>query len=202
MATVKSSIETVKTPGLALPAAPPEHGDDAMLRDGTRVHVRAIHPADIELERRFLESLSSASRRFRFLDTMNSPSEALLKQMTAIDPATDAAFVALLGTGDQTREIGVARFSAQADGDDCEFAVTVADTWQRKGLGTLLMQRLIEVARTRGIKKMHSSDAADNDLMREFAERLHFRHQRDPDDAKLVLYSLRLDETETTRSSA
>ena len=90
---------------------------------------------------------------------------------------------------------GVARFSARADGHDCEFAVTVSDEWQHKGLGTLLMRRLIDVARARGIEAMHSSDAADNSLMRKFAEHLHFQHKRDPDDATLVRYSvdLRLD---------
>ncbi|MDQ2778609.1 MAG: GNAT family N-acetyltransferase [Pseudomonadota bacterium] len=198
----KSSIEPVNHPGAAPAAAPTVRGDDATLRDGTRVQVRPIHPEDIELERRFIESLSPASRRFRFLDTIQSPSAALLKQMTVIDPRTDAAYVALLGTGDQAQEIGVARFSAQADGADCEFAVTVADAWQHKGLGTLLMHRLIDVAKARGFKAMHSSDASDNDLMRKFAEHLHFQHRRDPDDAKLVLYSVRLDGTEATRSGA
>jgi GNAT superfamily N-acetyltransferase len=172
--------------------SPTSLATEEVLRDGTRVQVRPIHPNDIELERRFIEALSPRSRRFRFLETIRSPSAALLEQMTVIDPATDAAFVALLGTGAQALEIGVARFSAQADGLDCEFAVTVSDEWQHKGLGTLLMRRMINVAKARGIKTMHSSDAADNDLMRKFAEHLHFHHVRDPEDATLVRYSVEL----------
>jgi GNAT superfamily N-acetyltransferase len=167
-------------------------GHDEVLSDGTHVTVRAIHPDDIELERRFIEGLSPKSRRFRFLESMQTPSAALLKQMTVINPSTDAAFVALLGTGAQATEIGVGRFSAQTDGQDCEFAVTVSDAWQNKGLGTLLMQRLIDVAKSRGIKAMHSSDAADNTRMRQFADHLHFEHRRDPDDSTLVLYSVDL----------
>lgn len=201
MTTIKSSIDSAENPGVASLAALSARGQDVTLRDGTRVHVRPLHPEDTELERRFIESPSPVSRRFRFLDSMNSPSAALLKQLTDIDPTTDAAYVALLDTGDQTQEIGVARLSVQTDQDDCEFAVTVADAWQHKGLGTLLVQRLIEVARARGIKTLHSSDAADNDLMRKFAEHLHFEHQRDPDDAKLVLYSVHLGATGTARSS-
>ncbi len=201
MSDINPLIGTEKHSGEESSALTSEHGGDVMLRDGTRVHVRPIHPEDIELERRFIESLSPTSRRFRFLGTINSPSAALLKQLTVINPATDAAYVALLGTGDQTQEIGVARFSAQPDGHDCEFAVAVADDWQHKGLGTLLMQRLIKVAQARGIKSMHSSDSADNDLMRKFAEHLHFENQRDPDDATLVLYSVRLDATDTTALS-
>ena len=169
-----------------------DRATEEVLRDGTRVQIRPIRPDDIELERSFIEALSPSSRRFRFLETMRSPSAALLEQMTVIDPANDAAYVALLGAGAQALEIGVARFSAQADGLDCEFAVTVADEWQHKGLGTLLMHRLIDVAKARGIETMHSSDAADNGLMRKFADHLHFHHVRDPDDATLVRYSVDL----------
>lgn len=165
---------------------------DARLDDGTRVVIRPIHKGDVEIERRFIEALSPGSRRFRFLDTMNSPSEALLQQMTAIDHATEAAYVATIEVAGKEREIGVARFAARPGGQDCEFAVAVSDEWQSKGLGTLLMQRLIEVARSRCIAKMHSSDAADNTSMRKFAEHLHFTHRRDPEDATLILYSVDL----------
>ncbi len=167
-------------------------GTDALLSDGTRVVIRPIHESDVEMERRFIEALSPSSRRFRFLDTMRSPSEALLKQMTSIDNATDAAYIATIAVDGTEREIGVARFSARPDGHDCEFAVAVADEWQNKGLGTLLVKRLMDIARSRGIGKMHSRDASDNTSMRKFAEHLHFRHERDPEDATHVLYSVDL----------
>jgi GNAT superfamily N-acetyltransferase len=173
-------------------AAPPEDHWIEVLRDGTHVKIRPIHKQDIELERRFIETLSPRSRRFRFLEAVNSPNETMLRQLTAIDPATDAAFVALVAVGAEKREIGVARFSTRPDGTDCEFAVTVSDEWQNKGLGTLLMQRLIVVARARGIEAMHSSDASDNDMMQKFAKHLNFHHMRDPDDSTQVLYSVDL----------
>jgi GNAT superfamily N-acetyltransferase len=161
-----------------------------LLRDGTRVVIRPIRPEDTDQERHFIETLSPRVRRFRFLDSIRTPSAELLRQMTVVDPATGVAYVAVIGTGQQEEQIGVARFSAQGAGTDCEFAVAVSDAWQSKGLGTLLMQRLIEQARARGLDTMHSSDASDNDLMRRFAAHLHMQHQRDPDDATMVLYSL------------
>jgi GNAT superfamily N-acetyltransferase len=170
----------------------PAGGWTEKLRDGTRILIRPIHVRDVEMERRFIEALSPESRRFRFLEFMTSPSDALLKQMTDIDHATDAAYVAVIVDGAEEREIGVARFSADANAQDCEFAITVSDEWQRKGLGSLLMQHLLEIARARGIRNLHSSDAADNGAMRKFAEHLHFRHERDPADATQVLYSVDL----------
>jgi GNAT superfamily N-acetyltransferase len=163
-----------------------------MLRGGDRVLVRPLHAHDIEMERRFIETLSTDTRRFRFLGTMRSASDAFLKQLMAINPATDVCYVAIVGKGTEELQVGVGRFSAAPDGHDCEFAVTVTDEWQKKGLGTLLMRRLIEAARARGIATMHSSDTRDNDLMRSFARHLHIRHSTDPDDANLVLYRIEL----------
>ena len=168
---------------------------EVSLNDGTRVLLRPIHVEDVALERRFIEALSPAARRYRFLDAMRTPSEELLKLMTDIKPARDVAYVAVLGSDDAEVQIGVGRFSAQPDGTTCEFAVTVADEWQNKGLGTFLMERLIAAARARGLESMFSSDASDNTRMRQFAEHLHFHHRHDPDDARLVRYSVDLKQT-------
>ncbi|MDM0109591.1 GNAT family N-acetyltransferase [Variovorax sp. J22R24] len=183
----------------SLPVAPgkagavePEASWTEVLRGGDRIRIRPIHEEDAAMERRFIEELSPASRRFRFLDTMRSPSDALLKQLTVIDPATDVAYVAVVDDESQDHQIGVARFSAEPGGGDCEFAVAVSDKWQNKGLGMHLMHHLMEAARQRGIAEMHSSDASDNDLMRRFAEQLHLDHRPDPDDATQVLYSMKL----------
>lgn len=165
---------------------------ERVLRGGDRVLIRPLHAQDVELERRFIEKLSPASRRFRFLDSMKTPSDELLRQLTVLDPATDMAYVAVSALGSHEEPVGIARFSAAEDDQHCEFAVTVADQWQNKGLGTLLMQHLVEAARKLGIDKMHSSDASDNELMRRFAAHLGLQHERDSDDAMQVLYRLDL----------
>ncbi len=170
----------------------PEVAWQEALSDGTQVTIRALQPADKELERRFIRGLSPQSRRFRFFETMATPSESLLAQLMALDPLRDTAYLALVGTGAEAHEIGVARFSAEAGEPECEFAVTVADEWQRKGLGTALMAHLISAARARGIHAMHSSDSSDNDSMRQFAGHLHFQKSPDPDDPTLTLYSIKL----------
>lgn len=161
------------------------------LRDGSRILVRPICKQDAQLERNFIEGLSPQSRRFRFLASIKSPSEALLKQLTDLDESKEAAFIALTTDSTQQREVGVARFSAQRDGS-AEIAVTVDDHWQGKGLATLLMQRLIEVARERGIERLYSIDSADNHAMRDLAGHLGFSCKPDPLDATQVVHSLQL----------
>lgn len=173
-------------------AASPEPQWREKLRDGTTVLIRPIHPTDTELERRFIAELSPESRRLRFLGQIGAPSPALLDQLTHPDPERDAAFVALIAEGAAKREIGVARFSAQADGRRCECAVTVSEDWRNRGLATALMRHLIEIARRRGIESMYSVDAAENQAMHDLATHLGFTCQRDPENATQVLHTLDL----------
>ncbi|MGA9342405.1 MAG: GNAT family N-acetyltransferase [Rhodanobacteraceae bacterium] len=162
------------------------------LRDGTTVLIRPISEEDVELERRFIEQLSPQSSRFRFLGQIKNASPELLKQFTHLDHAREVAFVALIDDGGSQREIGVSRYSSRADGLSCECAVAVSDEWQNRGLGTLLMQHLIEVARRHHIEVMYSLDARDNQAMRELADHLGFERKQDPDDATQVLHTLDL----------
>jgi len=162
------------------------------LRDGTTVLIRPISAADVGLEREFIERLSPQSRRYRFLGEIAAPGSALLDRLTHPDPAHEAAFVALVADGAHKREIGVARFSADQDDRSCECAVAVADEWQGKGLATLLMRHLIEIARQRGYRRMYSIDARANESMRELAEFLGFERRADPDDTTQVIHSLTL----------
>ena len=192
MSNTKQSINSppFTRPGLGTSPSN-EHSWDEVLHDGQSVLIREIRKQDTELERRFIERLSPTSRRFRFLGTLLSPSDNLLRQLVTLDPARDVALIALIGEGAQQSEIGVARLSAEGD-DTCEFAVTVSDEWQHKGLGTLLMQHLINSAVERGIKSMRSIDAADNEHMRDFAAHLGFKRTPDPDDGTRVVHSLDL----------
>ncbi|MEO8461502.1 MAG: GNAT family N-acetyltransferase [Dokdonella sp.] len=173
----------------------PLHDDvqwNEKLRDGTTVLIRAIRDDDEELERRFIERLSPQSRRFRFLGEIKSPDPKLLRQFTHVDHVHDEAFVALIADGAVQREIGVSRYSLLGDGVTCECAVAVSDEWHNQGLATLLMNHLIGVARRRGISRMYSIDAPDNQAMRDLAEHLGFVRSRDPNDARQVLHTLDL----------
>jgi len=66
----------------------------------------------------------------------------------------------------------------------------VLDDWQNKGLGAILMKHLIEVARSRGIKRMWSIDSAENLAMSDLAHYLGFQRSQDRDDASQVIHSL------------
>jgi acetyltransferase len=158
--------------------------------DRSEVTIRALRKEDAELEREFIRSLSPESRWMRFLGQIREPSDSLIRKLTELDYRHDVAFVALARKDGITRAVGISRYSLAPDGQSCECAVTVADAWQGKGLGTILMRDLIAVARQRGIRSIFSIDAGDNERMRELARDLGFKRESDPADATRVIHRL------------
>jgi GNAT superfamily N-acetyltransferase len=162
------------------------------LRDRSEVLIRPIQPQDRAAEARFIEGLSMQAKRYRFLGQVASPSESLVAHLTGVDFVHDVAFVAVVHEDAHERIVGVARYSVDPDGTRCECAVTVAEDWQDKGLGTILMRHLIDLARARGIRTMYSIDAVDNTEMRELARHLGFQTRLDPQDPTLYIHQLEL----------
>ena len=180
-------------PLLFTPSAGPEYPRwSETLRDRSHVLIRPILPQDKEAERAFIEGLSAEARRYRFLGQVKCPSDAMLERFTHVDYVHEVAFVAVVAEDGHDRIVGVSRYSTDQEGTQCECAVAVSDAWQHKGLGTLLMRHLIEVARARGIRRMSSIDSAENVQMRDLARYLGFQSQVDPDDASQVIYELSL----------
>jgi len=170
------------------------------LRDHHQVLIRPISRADREAEREFIESLSPESRRFRFLGQVSCPSEALIDDLTGVDQVSDVAYAAIAPDEDHTRIVGVARYCMDSRTGEAECAVTVADGWQGRGLAVVLMGHLIEAARSAGVRRLVSIDAAENDRMKQLAAYLGFSRRPDPEDATQVLHELQLQPGTTGRS--
>lgn len=160
------------------------------LRDGRQVMIRPIVKSDDQAELAFIAALSPESRRNRFLGQMAHPDPAFIRKLTDLDYQHELAFVAVEANDESEAFIGVARYSTNADGTECECAVSVLDAWQELGLGTLLMTRLIEVARAKGIKYMWSVDSAQNYRMSNMAGPMGFTRSAHPNDATLVLHEM------------
>src|SRR4051812_1673019 len=127
-------------------------GTEVPLRDGSVVTVRPIAPEDAEPLREAFDRLSERSRYRRFFTPMPHLGDRLLRYLTEVDHHDHEALVAndaQTGVG-----VGVARFVRLADRPaDAEAAVTVADDWHGKGLGTLLLELLAVRAREEGIER-------------------------------------------------
>ena len=163
------------------------------LDDGRVVDVRPIRPDDVEAERAFILALSPRARRYRFLEHMNAPSEALLDHLTHVDHLNDEALVAIAREGeDAGKFVGVARYAVGADPLAGEIALTVADAWQASDLQRALLDQLADRARSRGLQRFVSVNNADDRDMRVFARAAGFHAEVDPQDHTQMLYTLTL----------
>ncbi|HEX9611715.1 MAG TPA: GNAT family N-acetyltransferase [Gemmatimonadales bacterium] len=124
----------------------------ASLRDGTPVLVRPVRPADAPLLREGFERLSDLSRYRRFLRPVKELSDAQLRYFTEIDYRDHMAWLAVDLSQPSRPGVGIARYIRCAHRPTvAEVAVTVVDTHQGKGLGTLLLGRLALSAVENGI---------------------------------------------------
>jgi acetyltransferase len=158
----------------------------ARLRDGSPVTLRPIRPEDEGIEQEFVRNLSDESRYFRFRDAVRELSPRMLSQLTCVDYDRHLALIAVTEHDGRELQVGVARYVASDDGRNCEFAIAIADDWQRKGLGSRLMSALMAAARERGVREMYGEVLAGNQKMLEFTARLGFRARLDAADPSVV----------------
>jgi acetyltransferase len=164
----------------------------AVLSDGTPVTIRPIQPQDGELAQEFVRGLSDEARYFRFMDPLRELTPRMVSHFTSVDHDLHLALIAVSEAGGRDVEVGVARYVAAPDRERCEFSIVVADEWQKKGLGTLLMRELIAAARAAGIREMFGEVLATNAKMLRFVVRLGFRAAPAESDPRLVLVALPL----------
>jgi RimJ/RimL family protein N-acetyltransferase len=135
------------------------------------VLVRALRSDDAPGLAEAFEQLSETSRYRRFFTAKPRLSEQTLAFLTDVDHHDHEALVGVEpGSG---LLVGVARFIRNPrQPDQAEVAVTVADSWQRRGLGTVLLSELAQRAAEEGIRYFTAEILAENQPMLALARRL------------------------------
>jgi acetyltransferase len=162
------------------------------LVDGTTITIRPIRPEDAEIESEFVHNLSDEARYYRFMDSLRELSPQMLLRFTRVDYDRHMALIAVTRINSRELQIAVARYVVMDDDKDCEFAIVVADAWQRKGIGSRLMRALMDAARQRGLRTMHGDVLVSNHRMLEFTVELGFRASFDPQDPHMMRVEIKL----------
>ena len=148
----------------ATPSRPAMEGTPVTLRDGSTVLIRQVRGTDAPLLADGFARLSARSRQLRFLGPKKMLSATELRYLTDVDHHDHEAIGALSPA--EGRGVGVARYIRDADDPGAaEIAVTIADDWQGRGLGTELLVRLSDRARQAGIGRFTATVSADNVAM-------------------------------------
>jgi acetyltransferase len=171
------------------------------LPGGGEYTVRPIQPDDAQMLQDLMHHLSPESRYFRFVSSIAELPPSMLARFTLIDYDREMALVAIhkertAGADGEITEteriVGVSRYITNPDQSSCEFSLVVADNFNGKGLGSRLMQSIMDVARDKGLTEIDGLVLANNPGMLKLMRSLGFvvkTFDEDPD-FKLVTHPL------------
>ena len=163
------------------------------LADGTKLTLRHIASTDANREQSFVQGLSAQSSYLRFHGTIKELSKKELKMFTEPDSRNAVALIVLHSGESGEEEIGVARYVIDPDRANCEFAIVVADAWQKRGIGIRLMNALISHLQVSGVKQISGSVLKSNSAMLKFIKQMGFAETSIPDDPSTLLITKHLD---------
>jgi acetyltransferase len=152
--------------------------------------LRPIRPEDGPALEHMFEQLSPEDVRLRFFTPMRELPPGLLARLTQIDYDREMAFVLIdRGNGEF---VGVSRISTDPDNIRAEFAISVLSHLKGRGLGRLLMERVIDHARARGTREIAGDVLNENTRMLALCRELGFSIHAHPDSHGLMQAKLRL----------
>lgn len=170
--------------------------------DGSPWMLRPIRPEDAEPLQTFVRELSDKSRYMRFVSMLRELTPRMLARYTRIDYDRELALVATVHVPNpelrgllQERIIGFAHYLRNADGRGAEYALVIADDWQRHGLGQRLMRGLISAAQDQGLTYIDGLVLANNRPMLALMTSLGFVVDHDEEDPSMRRVWLDLGET-------
>jgi acetyltransferase len=153
------------------------------LRDGTEIHLRPVRSEDEPLLQDLAAHMTIDDLRLRFFAAIRDLNHVVAERLSHLDYDRG---MALLAEKDGL-VLGVAGFQADADRRTAEYAIAVRSDWKGRGLGYLLMTRLIAVAREWRIEELFGEVLRENRPMLAMCRELGFRIASDPQDAGVML---------------
>ncbi len=153
---------------------PNQYEFNETLKDGTAVLIRPIKPEDAAAHHCMVAGFSPQTRYFRFFSLREEITPEQLARFTQIDYEREIAMIAEVENDGEKISIGVNRLIFYPHTGEYEFAIVVTDRWQHSGAGYLLMDKLIYVAKDRGIKEIFGLVLRDNLTMMNFIKKFGF----------------------------
>ena len=159
---------------LAIRPYPHELEQTVELKDGSQCLFRPILPEDEPLLKLFIDQVTKEDLYYRYFSEINEFSHDDLANMTQIDYDREMAFVAVRQKNDGSEIIGVTRALSDPDNIDAEFAVLVRSDLKGLGLGSELLEKMIQYTRSHGLTRLTAVTMPNNRGMIGLAKKLGF----------------------------
>ena len=143
------------------------------VRGGERVLIRRLQPEDMALYPDLLREVSAEDLRLRFFADVAELSAEERDKLSHLDYRHEMAFIAL--DEDIGRMLGLVRLKDELDEQTAEFAILVRSRLKGHGVGWLLMQRVIDYAKEKGLRRVYGDVLAENAALLQMCAELGFR---------------------------
>jgi GNAT superfamily N-acetyltransferase len=157
------------------------------LAGGERIAIRVVRPQDAVALQGYFRGLSSESRYRRFLGALSELSAKQLARLTEMNGPDEMAVLAFAKVPDPSSYlVGEAVLATVPGSTRSEFALSVADAWQRKGIGAALVANLECRARMRGARYLYGDVLRTNFAMKNLARKTGYALRSPFTDARLI----------------
>ncbi|WP_418114491.1 bifunctional acetate--CoA ligase family protein/GNAT family N-acetyltransferase [Vibrio scophthalmi] len=160
---------------LAIRPYPVEFEQRVQLKDASSILLRPILPEDEPKHAEFIHAVSKDDLYKRFFTEVGEFNHEALAKLTQIDYDREMAFVAVDMSGAEQKIIGVSRALINHDNSDAEFAILIRSDLKGKGLGKILMNKIIDYCQNKGTKRMSGMTMPTNRGMLMLAQSLGFK---------------------------
>ncbi|RPI41350.1 MAG: GNAT family N-acetyltransferase, partial [Betaproteobacteria bacterium] len=157
----------------------PHELEERISWDGRELMLRPIRPEDTRQHLRFLQRLSPHDIRMRVFHTKRYIAPSELARLTQIDYEREMAFIATaLDVSGAPETLGVVRAVTDPENARAEFAIIVRSDIKGKGLGRILLDKIIRYCRSRGTEIIVGDVLRENTRMLELTRQLGFSVSR------------------------
>ncbi len=147
------------------------------LKDGREIILRPIKPEDEPMWLEMFQSFSEESIRYRFFQMLKDTSHELRVRYCNVDYDREIAIVAEFNEAGRRKILGVGRLSVEPDGKSGELAFIIVDEWQGLGLGTKIVDYVLEIAKEKGIERVFAIMLSDNCRALSLTRKMGFKQE-------------------------
>lgn len=170
---------------------------DRVLKNGQKIHVRAIKLTDEPMIKDLFYHLSESSVYFRYFAPRKSMPHENLEKYLNVSEEQGLSIVATVGPRENRRIIAESRYLLQPDKELADVAFMVDEEFHGCGIATFLLNYMIEIAQERGVKGFTADVLASNLPMLKVFEKVPYVQHRQTDQG-IVSLVFRFDELKQT----
>jgi len=150
--------------------------------DGKKIMLKPNRPEYEPMEAEMFKTFSEKTMKYRFFRIIKEVTHDLLVRYTHNDYDREIGIIAEAEEKGEKKMLGVVRLIHDPNNESAEFAIVVGDPWQGKGLGSEMMDYILEIARKRGLKQVYGTIMKENRIMVDVCKARGFEMENIPEE--------------------